>query len=48
MFNKLPAKIVGIESIKEYCVAKFLSKPQRIPAAIVEPERDIPGIIAKA
>ena len=40
---KIDAKIIGIDSKKEKSATLFLSSPQRIPAHIVEPEREMPG-----
>ena len=43
-----PARIVGTERMNVYCAANSLSSPEATPAVIVEPEREIPGIIATA
>ena len=39
-------RIAGIERIKEYFTANFLSNPQNVHAEIVVPEREIPGSVA--
>ena len=41
-------EIAGIPSIKENLAASFLSQPDKSAIEIVAPERDTPGIIAKA
>ena len=48
IFNNEPAIIVGIDSKNEYWTDNFLLKPHIIPAVIVEPDLDKPGITAKA
>ena len=46
--NKATNEIEGIPSRKENLVASFLSQPDNRAIEIVAPERDTPGIIAKA
>ena len=41
-------EIAGIPRIKENLAASFLSQPDKSAMEIVAPERDTPGIIAKA
>lgn len=45
---KAAKEIAGIPSRKENLVASFLSQPDNRAIEIVTPEREIPGIIAKA
>ena len=44
--SKPAPKVAGRANKKEYSVAKGLFKPLNNPATIVEPEREIPGIMA--
>ena len=46
--TKATNKIEGIPSKKENLAASFLSQPDNRAIEIVAPERDTPGIIAKA
>ena len=46
--TKATNEIEGIPSKKENLAASFLSQPDIRAIEIVEPERDTPGIIAKA
>ena len=46
--TKATNEIEGIPSKKENLAASFLSHPDNIAIEIVTPERDTPGIIAKA
>ncbi len=45
-FNTTAPKMAGIEMRKEKSPASFLSIPKSIDRAMVEPDRDIPGIMA--
>ena len=46
--TKATNEIEGIPSRKEYLAALFLSQPESNAIEIVTPERDTPGMIAKA
>ena len=46
--TKATNEIEGIPSKKENIAASFLSQPENRAIEIVAPERDTPGIIAKA
>lgn len=48
MSLRIAPKITGITIKKENFAASFLSFPKKIDVQIVEPDLEIPGIIAKA
>ena len=48
ILNIVAASTIGADSIKEYLAAASLFTPISLPVVIVIPERETPGIKAKA